>query len=285
MIEHLKGLHETVYYKDNANILVYHNTNFEEYPPHWHTPLEIIMPVENHYIIECGGQKHFLKEGEIILISPGVLHRLPAVAGQRYIIQAELSPLYSVKGTESVLTFIAPALVITPEAFPDIYSHIRQLILEIIHEYFHPSSFYEALIFSRLLEILVCVRRSPALSPGHFDTSVGRQREYLEKFTGICAYIDEHCTENLSLEQTASLCGFSKYHFSRLFKQFTNVTFYRYLNQKRILHAQQLLADPSVSITEAALSCGFSSLSAFIRMFKIIKGCTPSQFRSLYKEY
>ena len=99
----------------------------------------------------------------------------------------------------------------------------------------------------------------------------------------ICSYISDHCTENLTLDQIADLSGFSKYHFTRLFKQFTNVSFYRYLNQKRILKAEQLLITPSMSVTNVALACGFSSLSAFIRMFKIIKGCTPSEFRSMYE--
>jgi AraC-like DNA-binding protein len=98
----------------------------------------------------------------------------------------------------------------------------------------------------------------------------------------ICDYISDHCTEPLTLDMAADLSGFSKYHFTRLFKQFTNVSFYKYLNLKRIAKAEQLLINPDLSITDVALSSGFSSLSAFIRMFKIIKGCTPSEFRSIY---
>ena len=50
--------------------------------------------------------------------------------------------------------------------------------------------------------------------------------------------------EDLSLEGVASQAGFSKYHFSRLFKQYTDSTFYKYLNQKRIEFAKTLLQDP-----------------------------------------
>ena len=59
---------------------------------------------------------------------------------------------------------------------------------------------------------------------------------------------------------------------------------YKYLNKKRIEYAEKLLVDPELSITEVALQSGFSSLSAFIRMFKLIKDCTPTEFRNLYED-
>ncbi len=98
----------------------------------------------------------------------------------------------------------------------------------------------------------------------------------------VCSYINDHCVEDLSLEEVADLAGFSKYHFTRLFKNFTGMTFYKYLNQKRIAHAEKLLIDPDISITEVALHSGFNNLSTFIRMFKLVKGCTPTEFRSMY---
>ena len=98
----------------------------------------------------------------------------------------------------------------------------------------------------------------------------------------VCNYINDHCTEDLTLEKVAARAGFSKYHFTRLFKQFTNVSFYRYLNQRRIEYAQRLLVNPQMSVTEASLSSGFGSLSSFIRMFKQVKGCTPSEYRMMY---
>ena len=89
-------------------------------------------------------------------------------------------------------------------------------------------------------------------------------------------------SENLTLDDIANIAGFSKFHFTRLFKQFTNVSFYKFLNQKRIANAEKLLANPEYTITDVALNSGFSSLSSFIRMFKIIKNCTPTEFRSMY---
>jgi AraC-like DNA-binding protein len=78
------------------------------------------------------------------------------------------------------------------------------------------------------------------------------------------------------------MSGFSKFHFERLFKQFTGTSFYKYVNQKRIVKAQEMLMEPNNTVTDVAVSCGFSSISSFIRMFKIHKGCTPSEFKNMY---
>ena len=283
MIENLNGIHETVNYRENTNIRMYDNTDYEEYPPHWHTAMEIIMPLENKYPLQYGECTCSPLENEILIICPGVLHHLMAARGHRIIFQAELSSFSQIREVESIVTNISPGLLITPERFPENYDHIHRLMNEIVEEYFRSSPLFEASIYARLLEMLVIIGRSHTALGSNFHAKSSKQTEYREKLIDICNYISEHCTEDMTLDQIADRCGFSKYHFTRLFKQFTGVSFYKYLNQKRIARAEQLLIDPSISITDVSLSCGFSSLSAFIRMFKIIKGCTPSQFRSLYE--
>ena len=106
----------------------------------------------------------------------------------------------------------------------------------------------------------------------------------MDKLLAICHYINEHFTENLTLEEVASLAGFSKYHFTRLFRQYADTSFYKYLNQRRIDHAKTLLLDPGLSVIEVALASGFSSLSAFLRMFKLLNHCTPTEYRSMYRD-
>lgn len=282
MIENLNGIHETVNYKEDTNVRLYDNIDFEAYPRHWHTCIEIIMPVKNEYIVEYDKQQCTLQEGDIIFICPGVLHSLSACEGERYIFQAEMSSVAPIREVESALTMIYPALIITPQNASDLYNQLHELLVEIVSEYDHASPLFEASIYARLLEMLVLISRSRTTRQIHFSSSRSKQKEYIERFMIICNYINEHCTEDLTLDMVADLSGFSKYHFTRLFKQFTNVSFYKYLNLKRIAKAEQLLINPDLSITDVALSSGYSSLSSFIRMFKIIKGCTPSEFRAIY---
>ena len=42
MIEILEGTHETVRYGNNSGVKMYHNTDYEDYPEHWHTSIEIL---------------------------------------------------------------------------------------------------------------------------------------------------------------------------------------------------------------------------------------------------
>ncbi|WP_077610868.1 helix-turn-helix transcriptional regulator [Clostridium sp. Marseille-P2415] len=285
MIENLKGIHETVNYKEYTNIRLYDNTEAEDYPSHWHTPLEIIMPLTNTYSVLYNSHAFELKPGEIILICPGVIHSLKAPkAGRRIIFQAELPMFHEMKELESILFLLNPTFIITPETFPAIHDKLYHCMLEIMEEYKKDLPLTETKIYSMLLEMFALIGRNHTENVHLLDAANIRQKKYTEKFIFICNYISSHCTEELTLEEVASLAGFSKYHFTRLFKQFTNVSFYKYVNKKRIAIAETLLINPQLSITEVALRSGFSSQSAFIRMFKIIKSCTPTEFRQMYTQ-
>ena len=283
MIEHLTGIHETVEYNRVSQIRLYNNAEYEDYPAHWHTPIEIVMPTKNNYTALLGKETIELNAGDILLICPGVIHALRSPeTGERIIFQAEIGILREIPEVESTLSLIAPAILLSKETAPMIYEQIYNIILAINKEYHSNNSLSSAAIYSKVLEMFVLTGRNYTENVKRFDTGNQKQKEYTEKFIQICNYINEHCTEDLTLDEIAAIAGFSKYHFSRLFKQFSNVTFYKYLNQKRISYAEILLADSSNSITEVAFRSGFSSLSAFIRMFKLIKQCTPTEFRNMY---
>lgn len=243
------------------------------------------MPIINTYHIVCGEKDYRLRECDVLIICPCMIHELFAPeSGERIIFQPGLNKI-SIKELNLLISIISPALLITPEEYPLIYERVRQLMLEIKEEYFSASSYAEASIFSKFLEILVLVGRShKTFAQQQKDLANSRQKEYVEKFLYITDYINEHFAEDLTLEDAADLAGFSKYHFSRLFKQYTDTSFYKYLNQKRISHAKKLLLDPQISVTDVALQSGFTSLSAFLRMFKQMNQCTPTEFRSMYNE-
>ncbi len=279
MIESLNGIFETINYKQSTSIKLYDNDEYEDYPAHWHTNPEIIMPTENIYTVECYNQIITLREGDIVLICPGCIHTLYAPEkGRRIIFQADINPLRFMKEIETLVTIISPLIVITPEDFPSIYDKVKSLLLKIKNEYLSSStSFSEVSIYSKTLEIITLIGRSRAAAGMETPSpdAPRKQEEYIEKFIEICNYISAHCSDELNLEAVASMSGFSKFYFSRLFKQFTNVSFYKYVNQKRIEKAAEMLTEPNISITNVALSCGFESLSSFIRMFKIVKGLYP----------
>lgn len=233
MIENLNGIHETVNYKTNTRLRLYNNIQIEDYPEHWHTPVEIIMPIENIYSVVVGGHTITLNPTDIIFICPGVIHSLKAPDnGRRIIFQVEVTMFTAIREFESILSLMSPVLKITKENTHDIHKHIYNLLLQINEEYNNGNILMETIIYSKLLNIFVLVGRNYTRNSVIFNGMNHKNKEYTEKFLLICNYINEHCTEDLSLDKIAKLAGFSKYHFTRLFKQITTTTFINTLTLK-----------------------------------------------------
>lgn len=288
MIENLNGIHETVNYKNDMNTRLYLNVETEDYPPHWHIPFEIIMPIENGYLAKCGDRRYELNEKDILIICPGTIHELWAPkSGQRMIFQASLSEINSSE-LDVLTSIISPAILITPHTqtgvSADIHREIYDRMLKIKEEMALSLPYHLPLIYTYFLQILTLVgRKQMEIIQNDFHTKHNKPQEYMEKFLRVTNYINDHYLEDLTLDEIASLAGFSKYHFTRLFRQYAGTSFYRYLNQKRISHAKDLLLDPALSVTDVALESGFTSISAFLRMFRLSTGCTPTEFRKLYR--
>jgi len=92
-------------------------------------------------------------------------------------------------------------------------------------------------------------------------------------------YMASHIAEPLALETLAEYAGLSAYHFARMFKQSTGLAPHQYLVQQRLQLAEQLLRNSSLSLSQIALDCGFSSASHFSHRFKSAFGYAPSQLR------
>ena len=95
----------------------------------------------------------------------------------------------------------------------------------------------------------------------------------------ICDYIDANLEESISLDQLAKLAGFSKYHFTRIFKQATGLPPHAYLLKRRADRACELLSDTNMPIAEVAIAAGFSNQSHLTCRFRDQLRMTPRAFR------
>ena len=284
MIETLDGIFETVHYKQSTTLKLYDNREYEDYPKHWHPAIEIIMPVENGYTMQFSNSEVYLREKDICIICLGCVHAIKAPeTGRRIIFQPNTTYLRFLREFEVLISFMSPYAIITPEEYPSIHEQLVNMLVEIKEEYMAGTSFSELSIYSKILEMFKLIGQNySSKTTKTNDYSVSSKEDYSNKFVEICDYIDNHCSEDLKLDEVADMSGFSKFYFERLFKQFTGTSFYKYVNQKRIAKASELLIEPGNSVTDVALNCGFMSISSFIRMFKLQKGCTPTEFKSMY---
>jgi AraC family transcriptional regulator len=86
-------------------------------------------------------------------------------------------------------------------------------------------------------------------------------------------------SSDLSLQALANESGYSRVHFVRMFRAATGYSPHNYLLNLRLEQARELLKNPSLSLIDIALECGFSSHSHMSRLFHKSVGVTPSAYR------
>jgi AraC-like DNA-binding protein/mannose-6-phosphate isomerase-like protein (cupin superfamily) len=85
--------------------------------------------------------------------------------------------------------------------------------------------------------------------------------------------------ENWSLERLASESGMSRSRLAQLFCRQVGSSIHKVLNKVRVEHAQTLLKDSSLSISEIAEDCGFATSQHFARIFRQQSGSTAAEYR------
>ncbi|WP_407523049.1 helix-turn-helix transcriptional regulator [Methylobacterium oryzisoli] len=95
----------------------------------------------------------------------------------------------------------------------------------------------------------------------------------------VAELIEARLGEALTLEALADEAGLSTFHFAKMFKASLGVAPHRYVTERRIARAKDLLAEGRTSLAEIALACGFASQSHFTRRFKQAAGLTPAAWR------
>jgi len=95
-------------------------------------------------------------------------------------------------------------------------------------------------------------------------------------------YILENFSQNITLDQLASLLNYNKDYFSRMFKQVTGTGFKSYLLLTRLQAAEKMLLTTNKSIQEIAISCGFNDSNHFSTTFKKQYNIPPRNIRTLH---
>lgn len=101
--------------------------------------------------------------------------------------------------------------------------------------------------------------------------------DFIKKVSEYCL---EHLDEPLTVEDLSEVAGYTRYHFSRLFKAAQGVSPAAFLKELRLRKSVRLLQTERLSIKEIAENCGFESSSYFCRAFQKEYGQSPGAFRS-----
>ncbi len=124
---------------------------------------------------------------------------------------------------------------------------------------------YFLLAVSRLVRSASDRRKRALGAEGYFEEAV--------------RYIESSFAYGISVESIAARLCIDRTYLYRIFRKQAGISPARYLNEYRLSRAVELLVQPGVSVTEAALSAGFYDLSHFSRYFEAKYHMTPGQYR------
>jgi AraC family transcriptional regulator, 4-hydroxyphenylacetate 3-monooxygenase operon regulatory protein len=114
-----------------------------------------------------------------------------------------------------------------------------------------------------------------------FDESLGSAQQTVKLFWNDLAGRVDHLAEPWTVKLMARRCGLSVSRFIQLTRRLYNQTPNRHLNLLRVEQASRLLVDqPERTVTDIALSLGFSSSQYFATVFLRERGCSPSALRA-----
>ena len=100
-----------------------------------------------------------------------------------------------------------------------------------------------------------------------------------QRMSRVMEFIDARIDRNFTVADLAAVACMSPAHFARSFKTTTGRRPHEFVSRMRLKVAKQMLADRDRSMSDIALSTGFSSQSNFARAFRDSTGMTPGDYR------
>ena len=263
---------EQVNYEQHRSIVLHDNHDFENYALHWHNAIEIIIPTEGTYTVICPDCRFELIPEDILILPAATLHHLPPRQGARYILLCD-NDLFARNPVTEHLIAHWDAPVFIGKSHPH-YALVREKTENLIR-CCDGSRTEEIRMYTKLIDLFLCLTEQETVRP--------EQNGSDSKMQNILRYIDMRHTQPLTLDECAAAAGYSKFHFSRHFKESVGMSLTEYVNRKRVRAAELQLCASDLSVTDIAMQAGFSSLTTFNRVFRKIRHCTPTAFRQLCK--
>ena len=154
---------------------------------------------------------------------------------------------------------------------------INRLYENLLGEYARHEPGFEELIRAWSLELLVRILRKAQASDR--SEARGKLEVHMDALNAVFDYMQQHYTENISLEKLAAIAYLSPKYCSCLFKRCTGLTVTEHIQKLRVSHACDLLAGTNQSIAEISAGIGYCDVKFFGRVFHRIMGLSPSEYR------
>ena len=223
--------------------------------PHFHNSAEMYICVKGRYCVYINGEQHIIEEGEIAFVDRLTPHAAGSVLNDTpsevYFVIASNYYLGGIKWLEDETL---PAFTKRKEGFEQI-AEIARLATDSEDMNEDMRRGFITLLFGMLKKYCGTVPRAASKNN--------------ELIVNVMTYINEHITEDITLDGLARHFGYEKTYFSRIFNKFLGINLREYLNRYRIGEAVRMKQEnPGTSISKIAEACGFDSPNTYYRALK-----------------
>ena len=241
--------------RDN-NLCVEVNDSTEIFPSHFHSGVEVLYSVEGPLEVYINGTKNAVNTGGVIVIDSNDVHCVDKVGKYKVIIipNTLLADFTALKGKR---TFGTNSIAESGAEIAEIIRRMAETKLNILSEKGYVNL---------LLALIVEKTGLKAEKKGNLST----MRDVLN-------YINEHFTENITLDSLSKKFGYNKCYFSETFNKVLGMNLTTYLNAVRLENfSKRVLRGESV--VDAAYACGFGGINTFYRAFRARYKSSPAEY-------
>jgi AraC-like DNA-binding protein len=223
-----------------------------------------------------------LQSGDIMFIGEYDLHKVGYEPGKPYVryginfSRAFLDPKLRAAGAQSLLESLSSRSYKKVSLSPTEVAEMKMLFQEMYKIYLKVdqrepakrNALLQSCLFLILNKLDLLMKKTVQPAPYRKDLIVKK----------VIHYIDENFGEKISLEEMAEELEINKFHLSRVFKETTGFTIWKYLQSRRVIEAQNLLKKQEADMEQIYIRCGFSNLQHFYRVFRKISGMAPGKY-------
>lgn len=239
--------------------------------PHWHSSGEILYCINGNLEIKYPNQCYSIKKGEIFFINSNIVHSTRTLENSQILVM-QIPYEFLKECTEGTyLNEICFDMRIENN------DRLLELLGTIRKEIKIDTISSRMIIHSRIYELFALLMSNHTLPFSNIRKI--QSMKNLEKQKVINNYIQENCTQNITLESAAREFNYNPSYFSRLFKKNMGVTFIEYLKSVRLNLASSKLQYTDLTVIDIANECGFGNVKSFYLAFTSVYGVSPKNYR------
>ncbi len=262
-----------VYYDRELEIEAYNLRGIvQKFPNHFHEYYVVGFIEGGNRRLWCKGEEHYVSAGDMVLFNPRDNHHCTPIDGMTLDYRAININPDTMKRVATEITGMdyVPRFKQNVVHQSDIIHSLGAVYKAIIDNASRLQK-EEALFF--LMEQILHEYAEPCHETGTSDAE--------QQVKQLCAYMEEHYSENITLDDLLTMTQYGKSYLLRTFTKQIGVSPYRYLQTVRLNKSKKLL-EQGVPPIEAAFATGFSDQSHFTNYFKEFIGLTPKQYQRIF---